>query len=32
LAPILVGAVMIVSGLFAVQRTMVRREVRSTTA
>jgi len=29
---ILVGAVMIVSGLFAVQRTMVRREVRSTTA
>ncbi len=28
---ILVGAVMVVSGIFAVQRTMVRREVRSTT-
>ena len=29
---ILVGAVMVVSGMFAVQRTMVRREVRTTTA
>jgi len=29
---ILVGAVMMVSGMFAVQRTMVRREVRTTTA
>lgn len=28
---ILVGAVMVVSGMFAVQRTMVRREVRTTT-